>query len=54
MNSRIMITTILAIVDNKTNQVFVKSLLSNTENRQVIDCLFIALQKVFQVRNKQS
>jgi hypothetical protein len=45
MNTGIMITAIIAIVVSKTNQLFVKSTLSNTENNQKIHLLSIALQK---------
>ena len=45
MSTGVMITVIIAIVVNKTNQVFVKPPLSNTETKQKIHWLFIELQK---------
>lgn len=48
-----MITVIIAIVVNKTNQVFVKPPLSNTETKQKIYWLFIALQKALGEKNNK-
>jgi hypothetical protein len=48
-----MITVIIAIAVNKTNKVFVKPPLSNTQTEQKIYWLFIALQKVFGEKNNK-